>query len=197
MKVFSTLADPAVAGLIRQGAIGVMPTDTLYGIVAAARNAAAVERLYEVRQRDAGKACIVLIGEREQLDDVAAWSPADWHAVAYYWPGPFSMILPVTKRTPGYLTRGGQTLAYRLPQNPDLQEFLRRTGPLLAPSANLQGKQPATTLAEAQSYFGDRVDFYVDGGQLQGRPSTLIKAEAGKLRVLRQGAGRVDGQDLA
>jgi L-threonylcarbamoyladenylate synthase len=196
MKLFDSPAYAELAGFVKNGGVGVIPTDTVYGIVASAANETAVERLYRLRKRDAGKPCIVLVGERDQIIDTAGWRAIDWYVTQRYWPGPFSIVLPATDATPAYLRRDGQTLAYRLPDYPELRELLRQAGPVIAPTANLQGEPPATTLAEAQAYFGDTVDFYVDAGRRVGQPSTLITTEGGKVTVLRQGVGEVDGRDL-
>lgn len=72
-----------------------------------------------------------------------------------------------------------------------LRTLLHKTGPLVAPSANLEGHPPAWTVREAKRYFDDKVDFYIDAGRLGGRPSTLIKIENGKVIVLRQGAAKI------
>jgi L-threonylcarbamoyladenylate synthase len=196
MRIFDRLTSPDVIQLLKDGAIGVIPTDTVYGIVASADNEMAVNRLYATRPRDPEKACIVLIGNLDQITDVAAWHDADVRIIERYWPGPVTIALPITDRTPSYLHRREQTMAYRLPDFPDLQKLLLQAGPVIAPSANPEGLPPATTLAEAQAYFDDRVDFYVDGGTLTGQPSTLIRPDHGKVIVLRQGAKQINVADL-
>jgi L-threonylcarbamoyladenylate synthase len=65
------------------------------------------------------------------------------------------------------------------------------TGPLVAPSANFEGAAPAVNIKEAQKYFGDRVDFYVDRGRLQGRASTLINFSSKRMEILRQGSEKI------
>jgi L-threonylcarbamoyladenylate synthase len=79
-------------------------------------------------------------------------------------------------------------LAFRLPADEELRAFLRETGPLIAPSANPEGKSPATTIAEARTYFGEMVDSYQEAGILSGAPSTLVTIEEGKIRILREGS---------
>lgn len=188
MRIFADLNNPEIAELLRAGAVGVLPSDTIYGVMASARQASAVERLYELRARDEDKPCILLINDPAHIVDAEALRPIDYRLMERYWPGPVSIIFPVTNKTPVWLHRGQQSLAYRLPDIPELRALLRRSGPLLAPTANVQGQPPATTIDEAMAYFGDRVDFYVDAGELQGQSSTLIKAEGDRVVVLRQGS---------
>lgn len=163
---------------IKAGAVGVLRTDTIYGIVASALHPQAVERLYKVRGRDHDKACIILVASTDQLFDsqpLQAQAMLDTH-----WPGPVSIILPAGEAAPAWIPRYQQTLAYRLPADEELRSMLALTGPLLAPSANPQGEQPARSIQEAQEYFGGTVDFYVDSGHVgeHARPSRLLRVEA-------------------
>ena len=106
------------------------------------------------------------------------------------WPGPVSVILSCKDKKFNYLHRGKETLAFRLPKNKFLQNLIKQTGHLVAPSANPEGLAPATTITEAKKYFNNEVDFYLSAGQrLSGQPSTLIKLTDGKIEVLRQGRG--------
>ncbi len=191
MKVFSDLNDPQVVALLKQGAVGVIPTDTLYGIVATAKSQDAVERVYRLRERNGKKACIVLVGKVSDVTDRSAWTDLDYSTVKKYWPGKVSIVLPVSDDSPAYIHRGLQSIAYRFPDHPKLQHLLQQTGPLIAPSANIEGQPPATMLAEARAYFGSGVDFYVDAGPLHSEPSTVLKVVDGKLTVLRPGAVKI------
>jgi L-threonylcarbamoyladenylate synthase len=85
------------------------------------------------------------------------------------------VILECSNRKLEYLHRGTKTLAFRLPKDGKIRKFLGKTGPLVAPSANPEGKKPARNVREAQGYFGSAVDFYLDGGLVKAEPSTLIE----------------------
>ncbi|MGH7196828.1 MAG: L-threonylcarbamoyladenylate synthase [Candidatus Saccharimonadales bacterium] len=190
MRKFAKLDEPEIIASLKTGGIGVIPTDTLYGIVARAADQTAVERVYKVRGRAPEKPCIVLVSDLTQIPDKTAWTRAHYDLAARYWPGPLSLVAPITE-TPTYLHRGTGSLAYRVPENGELRKLLSATGPLIAPSANLEGEPPATTIEQAKAYFGDAVDFYVDYGELKNEPSTLVSVEAGQPKVLRQGALKV------
>lgn len=172
--------------LLKNGAVGVLLTDTLYGIVAGAENEAAVERVYRIRNRDFDKPCIVLIGDVNQI-----WEQPKSEQVTTvmkrHWPGPVSLILPVTNETPRHVSRGGDSVAFRLPADERLINILKQTGPLIAPGANPAGMEPASAVQEAVEYFGDTVDFYMDGGTAMNKtPSKLLKIEAdGRVTRLR------------
>jgi L-threonylcarbamoyladenylate synthase len=185
MKVFHNITDPEVTAMLRRGAVGVLPTDTLYGVVASTAFPDAIQRLYDVRHRSSLKGCITLIADKGQASHVA-WDDATRKLADTYWPGPVSIVLPVRANTPTYLHPVDGTLAFRMPDNEPLRALLWHTGPLFAPSANLAGLEPAATIGQAQEYFGDEVDFYVDAGDLSAnRPSTLIRQNRGEFEALR------------
>ena len=91
-----------------------------------------------------------------------------------YWPGPNTIVLPCKGEKFEYLHRGTETLAFRVPDKSELIELIQRVGPLIAPSANIEGENPAETIEEAKEYFGDAVSCYKDGGKIVGKPSTVI-----------------------
>ncbi|NTV55516.1 MAG: threonylcarbamoyl-AMP synthase [Candidatus Moranbacteria bacterium] len=179
------------ADLVRSGAVGVIPTDTLYGIVASAFDTDAVERVYRIRGRDSGKPCIVLLADMADLtrfgidpDEVSR------KRLSEVWPGPVSVVLPCSGAEWEYLHRGTGTIAFRVPDDLELRVFLASAGPVIAPSANPAGERPAETADEARLYFSDMTDFLVDGGRCSGEPSTVARlGDDGRWNVLRPGPG--------
>jgi L-threonylcarbamoyladenylate synthase len=165
--------DETVVRLLKTGGIGVVRTDTLYGLVAVANNDVAVERVFATKGRANEKAPIVLISAMNQIFDQIDTSVGD--RLAQVWPGKNSIILP-SRRAPDWITRGNQSVAYRLPDSPELCALIDKTGPLVAPSANPEGLTPAMTIHQAENYFGDKVDFYVDSGEVtDDAPSKLFR----------------------
>lgn len=174
---------------LANGKVGVIPTDTIYGLVGEALLPNTVERIYEIKVRKPDKPLIILISSLEDLKLFGIKINEKTKSIfKEYWPGKVSIILPCPKDKFEYLHRGTNTLAFRLPDYPDLRKLIKKTGPLVAPSANPAGLPPAKTIKEAQDYFGNRIDFYVDGGRLDSPPSTLISLASGKVEVLREGA---------
>ncbi len=181
---------PRIAGILRKGGVGIIPTDTLYGIVASALDPRAVARIYRLRRRNPKKPSIVLIGDPGDLISFGVRpTAAQKKVLGKLWPGKFSIVFKV--RTSRYLDRGTGTLAFRLPASTALRRFLHIAGPIIAPSANFEGEPPALTVKEAKRYFGDKVDFYVGAGRENGKPSTVVTFKDGRLKVLRPGAGRL------
>jgi L-threonylcarbamoyladenylate synthase len=166
--------------VLRQGGCAVIPTDTIYGVVASAGDTEAVERVYTIKGRSPQKPCIILLDQAERM---RMFGVSDEHVakvLAYSADTPTSFIVPIFRDDLGYLDRGTHTLAFRIPQIDALHMLLTQTGPLIAPSANPEGQPPATTIGEAQAYFGGSVDAYEDGGTIEGKPSALIDVESGE-----------------
>lgn len=176
---------------IKAGEIGVIPTDTMYGVVASALNPKAVERLREVREKPDNKPLVILISKIEDLKIFNIELDEETMSILNkIWPAPVTIVLPCHDERFEYLTRGTNTLGVRFPDDVELLKLISTSGPLVAPSANPAGKKPAENLDEAWEYFSE-LDFYFDDGVYPTNPSTLIRIENGKAVVLRQGLWQV------
>lgn len=179
--------------ILKRGGIAVIPTDTIYGIVARAFDRKAVRRLYRLRRTTAKKPFIILISS---VKDLATFGVTTNTAASRFlqrvWPGRVSVILPCKGKEFAYLHLDTQTLAFRMPRPRWLRVLLKKTGPLVAPSANPEGETPAETITRARRYFGDHIDAYVSAGRLIRNPSTLVSLlRTGAPRVLRLGSVRI------
>lgn len=173
-EVVSQINDKVIGCLISGGVV-VLRTDTLYGVVARATSQLAVQRIYDLKHRDDVKPSIVLIASYGQMFDQP--DAARQQLMNVSWPGPVS-IIALSVQAPDWITRGSGSVAYRMPNSAQLLGLIRITGPLAAPSANPQAMPPATTVDMALEYFGDKVDIYVDGGEvIDTSPSQLLKVD--------------------
>ncbi len=188
LLLFKSLSDSQLIASLQKSAVGVLPTDTVYGLVGRAADEAAVAKLYKLKGRE-HKPGTVIAANIDQLVELGI--PRRYlTAVAQFWPNPISIEVP---HSISYLHQGTGRQAFRIPKDPKLQALLQKTGPLLTSSANQPGKPPANTIQQAKGYFGEKVDFYVEGGDLTGRqPSTLIRMVDDAIEVLREGAVRID-----
>jgi L-threonylcarbamoyladenylate synthase len=174
--------------LLVPGAVGVIPTDTVYGLVARAADEAAVARLYELKHREL-KPGTVIAASIDQLVELGI-KRRYLTAVEQFWPGAVSVEIPHGLT---YLHQGTGRQAFRIPDDQALIALLEQTGPLQTTSANQPGEAPACVIAEAKEYFGDTVDFYVDGGDLtSNKPSTIIRVIDDAIEVIREGAVHID-----
>jgi len=176
--------------ILKSGGVGVLPTDTIYGIVGSALSKKSVIRIYKLRKRNPKKPLIILINTLKDLDYFGIKLDRKTKKILHMlWPGPISVILDCPSRKFAYLHRGTKTLAFRLSKQKNLQNLIQQTGPLVAPSANWEGHPPAKTTREAKNYFGTNADFYIDAGKLDSLPSTLVRIKKGKIEMLREGLG--------
>jgi L-threonylcarbamoyladenylate synthase len=184
MNVISDISSPKVASILNAGGIVVLRTDTIYGMLARADDQNAVKRVYALKGRDEAKSPIVLIRDLSQLFDPVSKEISK--ITENVWPGRVSVIIPST-HAPAWIRRDNQSVAYRLPASQALQGLIAGTGPLIAPSANPQNSTPAMNIDQAIEYFGELIDLYVDGGEVDDNtPSRLLKIHKdGRLEQLR------------
>lgn len=172
--------------ILTKGGVAVLPTDTIYGLHCLAFNKASVEKIYDIKGRDFNKPFIIIISNQSDLEKFGIIIDATLSTILdEYWPGPNSVVLPVTNRRFEYLHRGTNSLAFRIPNYPPLLDLLKQTGPLVSTSANPSGKEPATDTTVAKAYFGNLVDYYLDCGTLNNPPSKVFKFTDGKIDRLR------------
>ena len=199
-------ADPrAAAAALLQGALVVLPTETVYGLAGRADDPTAVARIYATKGRPSLHPVIVHVAD-PTLDPSA---PGSWvREVPDYarklaeacWPGPLTMVLPRSARATDDVTGGQDTVALRVPAHPIALAALRAMDDLdpigaphgvAAPSANRFGHVSPTTLAHALADLGDRLtpdDLAIDGGACAvGVESTIVDCTGPRPRVLRPG----------
>ena len=166
-----------------------MKTDTIYGILGSAINEKTVKRIYQLKKRTKKKSAIVLISSLSQLKLFnIKISLKEKKLLSHLWPSKISISFYCPLKKFFYLHQGNKRFACRLVKNKKLKKIIDQTGPLIAPSANIQDKPPARNLREAIKYFGNKVDFYVDGGKVKNPlPSTLIEIRGKSIIIERKG----------
>lgn len=173
--------------ILKGGGVGVLLTDTLYGLVGQAQNKKAVAKIYKIKGRNEKKPLIILISSIKTLGLFGVKIDKQTQkALENFWPGPVSVILPCCLKKFEYLHRGTCTLAFRMPNKKSLVEIIKKTGPLVAPSANPEGMPPAKNVTEARSYFGSGADFYVRGGKPKNKPSAIFSIKSGDMKIIRK-----------
>lgn len=185
MSIYNT-----VPSSLTGGAIGILPTDTVYGLVARAQDETAVRRLYATKHRE-NKPGTLIAASIDQLEALGL-KYRYLTAVSQFWPGAVSVIIPCGPDL-DYLHQGKLSLAVRIPESIEIRNLLEQTGPLLTSSANDPGQPTAVTVDQAREYFADTVDFYVDGGNLSdNKPSTIIRIVDDAVEIIREGAVKIE-----
>ena len=175
---------------LRLGEILCIPTESSYGLAVDASNHAAIEKLVELKGRDEGAAIGLIAGNVEQAKRwTGRWPKRAVSLALAHWPGALTLVLPpVVGISPRLLGPSGG-VALRVSSREGLRRLAQELGqPITATSANPSGQPADTTKQQAQLYFGDRIEMYLDGGQCIGLPSTLVEFDAaGQPRILRSG----------
>ena len=175
------------AELLRQGNVGLVPTETVVGLVA---GESGLPRLAGIKGRDPGKPIALLCSSMEFAFALAARVPPAAEALASsFWPGPLTLVLD---------SGNGGTIGLRVPDHPVVRELLAEYGkPLHATSANFAGEPAPSALAEVDERVREQVDFAVDGESGGGEASAVVDLSGGAVRLLRATAELTEERLLA
>lgn len=178
--------------LLLAGKVVAIPTDTVYGLAAAAFQQEAVERIYQVKGRSPAAPVPVLIGTAAELSLLVESVPdGAWSLIESFWPGALTLVLPARPGVPTWVTRGGGTIGVRVPASRSCLELLQLLRePIVGTSANRSGDEPATSSREVQDKLGNVIDAVLeDDGSIQsGRASTVVELQGQEATVHRAGA---------
>jgi L-threonylcarbamoyladenylate synthase len=177
------------AARIRAGGLVAFPTETVYGLGANALDAAAVRRIYELKNRPATSPLIVHVASAQMAREITAeWPAAAEELAKRWWPGPLTLVLPKRATVPDIVTAGLPTVGVRMPAHPVALALIEQAGvPIAAPSANLFTGISPTTAEHVRAAFGNAVEVLEGGPAQVGIESTVVAIENGKLRLLRPG----------
>jgi L-threonylcarbamoyladenylate synthase len=179
------------AEVLAGGGLVAFPTETVYGLGAAALDDAAVRRVFRAKGRPPDNPLIVHVAGAAELDRVAATvTPLARRLAAEHWPGPLTLVVDAGDEVPSVTTGGLRSVGVRVPDHPVALALLTAAGiPVAAPSANRSGRPSPTTAAHVLADLGDAVDLVVDGGTCRvGVESTVVDARGEVPVVLREGA---------
>jgi len=181
------------AAVLEAGGLVAFPTETFYGLGASALDAAAVRRVFAVKERPASQPLLVLVDSEAAAERLAEIPSAARALIRRYWPGPLTLVLRARPEVPDEVTAGTGTVGVRVPGHAVARGLARALGgPVTAPSANPTGAPPPTTAAEVLAYFGGRLALVLDAGRTAGGlPSTVLDLTVEPPRVLREGAVRI------
>ncbi len=174
------------AALIRAGKLVAFPTETVYGLGANALDRAAVERIFQTKNRPQNSPLIVHVDSLEMARRFASEWPAAAEILARrYWPGPLTLVLPKAPEIPDIVTAGLPTVGLRVPAHPLALELIRAAGvPIAAPSANRFTELSPTAAGHVSQSLAD---FVLDGGPAQVGIESTVLSLAGPPTLLRPG----------
>jgi len=179
------------AELIKRGELVAVPTETVYGLAGNGLDAAAVEKIYEVKGRPAIKPLALMVYDSSAMELYCGDVPEQAKTLAdKFWPGPLSIVLKSKNTVPEIVRAGGETVSLRCPDHPLTLSLLKKTGlPLAAPSANPSSLPSPKNAQKVMEYFDGEISAVIDGGECGiGTESTVIDMSHTPFEILRQGA---------
>lgn len=178
------------AQLLKQGELVALPTETVYGIAADARNGGAVRKIFEAKGRPQDNPLIVHIFGMDMLKGIVSEVPERAiKLAAAFWPGPLTMVMPRGAEVSDVTCAGLDTVGVRMPSHPVVQAVIRASGvAFAAPSANLSGKPSPTNAQDTLADMDGRLPLILDGGEsMVGVESTVVSVIGEHPMLLRPG----------
>lgn len=179
-----------VINTLNNNGIVVFPTETVYGIAGSALSKDAVDKIYTAKKRPREKAINIMVADKNDISKYAVInSNVEQNIIDTYMPGPITLILEKKANFGDGFTLDNNTIGIRIPDNKIAQAILKRLDyPIIAPSANISGKESGVDAGEIKKDFEDTVDIIIDGGRIEdAEASTIVKVENEKIIVLRAG----------
>ena len=176
---------------LRDGNLVAFPTETVYGLGANARDAAALRKIFEAKGRPADHPLILHLDNARFLPRWVAEVPPQLEPLAKaFWPGPLTLVMRRSEECSDVLTGGQDTVAIRVPAHPMAQQLLTAFGGgIAAPSANRYGRVSPTRPEHVREELGDAVGLILDGGECTiGVESTILSLAEPQPRLLRPGS---------
>ena len=170
------------ADIVKGGGLVIFPTETVYGIAASLVDDKAIARLYEIKNRPLDKPFTVHISDIKMIEKLGCRiNEKTKSLIEKFWPGPLTIILK---------SENGKTIGFRMPADKIATELIKHANvPIVAPSANLSGKDAPTSVGEAMKDLEGKVDMILDGGKTAiGLESTIIDMTIIPPKILREGA---------
>ena len=188
----SKTAIEKAAEVLWQGGVVIMPTDTVYGLLADATQEKAVEKIYQIKNRSLNKPLPIFCSEIEAVKKIALIKPEVEKKLIQLWPGTVTVVLPNRRKLPAIVTANLPTIALRIPNYKLLNYLLEiYSRPLIGTSANISGQQSSTEIKEVLKQFNqseEKPDLVCDAGNLKNNsPSTIIDLVHRKTHFLRVG----------
>ncbi len=181
-----------VVDVLRDGGVIAYPTDTYYGIGCDIMNKKAIQRVYQLKNRDKKKPFSFICSDLKNISDYAKVTNYAYKTMKRLLPGPYTFILDGSKQVPKMMLTNRKTAGIRVPDHAICQALVKTLGnPILSTSATAPDGTVFGDPSFIQDHFGNRIDIVIDGGPAPGDPSSVIDLTGDIPEVIREGRGDV------
>ena len=178
------------ASIVKDGGVIVFPTDTLYGLGCNPYNDKAVEKIFEIKNRDKNNPLPILASSVTDIERIVSLGNTGKKLAQIYWPGALTIIVPLIDQNISYRLRAGKmSIGVRIPNNICALWLLRDCKYLTGTSANKSGEVACKSSSDVLSSSLKGFDAILDGGPVEGRvQSTIIDLTGQCPKIIREGA---------
>jgi tRNA threonylcarbamoyl adenosine modification protein (Sua5/YciO/YrdC/YwlC family) len=181
-----------IVDILKSGGVVVYPTDTYYGIGCDIMNKKAIDKIYQIKQRNRSKPFSFICSDLKNISRYAKVSNYAYKTMKRLLPGPYTFILEGSKLVPKIMLTKRKTAGIRVPENPICLMLVKELGnPVITTSATMPDGTIFHDASLIHDYFGNRVDAVIDGSIVPGSPSSVIMLINDIPEVIRKGLGDV------
>ena len=181
-----------VVEILKRGGVVVYPTDTNYGIGCDIMNKKAIERIYQIKQRNKSKPFSFICSGLKNISHYAKVSNYAYKTMKRLLPGPYTFILEGSKLVPKIMLTQRKTAGIRVPNNLICLSLVNELGnPIITTSATMSDGTIFHDASLIHDYFGNRIDAVIDGSIVPGKPSSVISLINDIPEVIREGMGDI------
>lgn len=179
--------------LLSNGGVIAYPTDTYYGLGCDLFSKKAIERLYQLKDRNRKKPLSFLVPDLSDVAKYALVSNFAYRTMKSLTPGPFTFILPATRQVPEMMMTKQKQVGIRVPDAPLARALAAGLGhPIVTTSATNREGEPLIDPKDIKELLGHGLDLILDGGVTENEPSTVLSLIGDELEVLREGKGKLE-----
>lgn len=180
---------------LKEGEVIAFATDTVYGIAVDASNTTAVEKLYEIKKRQAQKPIAIFVKNIEAAERILLFCELSKKIAKKFLPGKLTLVLQkkqnIQEKLAANLNNKDDYLGFRIVDRHFINQLMIKFDGILAvTSANLSNELPALNAKDVEKYFSDsKLSLIIDGGVIEDNDvSTVVKVRNEEIEILRHGA---------
>ncbi len=181
--------------ILMKGGVGVIPTDTVYGLCTNALSGEGVKRIYRIKKRDVKKPLVLFVKNKDEIEKFGVINDVAKKLIDNFIPGPVTIVLKRKEGAPKISLKDIDTIGIRIPDEEFVIKLLKSLDfPLATTSANISNRPTPKDISSLKEVFSGIVDFIVDGGERSGSPSTVVSVIGEEVKILRE--GRVKREEI-